>query len=42
MDAAMRMGIEAAEQMLAGHRDRAALDAFGRSNRVLETTALTA
>jgi protoporphyrinogen oxidase len=42
MDAAMRMGIEAAEQMLAGHRDRAALDAFGRSNRVLETAALTA
>ncbi len=42
MDAAMRMGIEAAEQMLAGRRDGAALDAIGRSNRVVETTALTA
>ena len=42
MDAAMRMGIEAAEQMLAGRRDGAALDAIGRSSRVVETTALTA
>ena len=42
MDAAMRMGIEAAEQMLAGQRDRAALDAIGRSTRVVEAAALTA
>jgi len=42
MDAAMRMGIQAAEQMLAGRRDGAALDAIGRSSRVVETTALTA
>jgi len=42
MDAAMRMGIEAAGQMLAGRRDGAALDAIGRSNRLVETTALTA
>jgi protoporphyrinogen oxidase len=42
MDAAMRMGIQAAEQMLAGRRDGYAIDAIGRSSRVLETTALTA
>jgi protoporphyrinogen oxidase len=42
MDAAMRMGIQAAEQMLSGRRDNAALDAIGRSTRVVETTALTA
>ena len=42
MDAAMRMGISAAEQMLAGRRDGAALDAIGRSSRVIETAALTA
>jgi protoporphyrinogen oxidase len=42
MDAAMRMGIEAAEQMLGGRRDGAALDAIGRSNTVVETAALTA
>jgi protoporphyrinogen oxidase len=42
MDAAMRMGIEAAHQMLAGRRDGAALDAIGRSKHVVETTALTA
>ena len=42
MDAAMRMGIQAAEQMLAGRRDGEALDAIGRSTRVVETTALTA
>jgi protoporphyrinogen oxidase len=42
MDAAMRMGLRAAEQMLAGRRDGAALDAIGRSTRVVETTALTA
>jgi protoporphyrinogen oxidase len=42
MDAAMRMGIQAAEQMLAGQRDGKAIDAIGRSSRVVETTALTA
>jgi protoporphyrinogen oxidase len=42
MDAAMRMGIAAAEQMLAGRRDAEAIDAIGRSKRVVETTALTA
>jgi protoporphyrinogen oxidase len=42
MDAAMRMGIEAADQMLAGRRDGGALDAIGRSTRVIETGALTA
>jgi protoporphyrinogen oxidase len=42
MDAAMRMGIQAAEQMLAGQRDGRAIDAIGRSSRLLETTALTA
>ena len=42
MDAAMRMGIVAAEQMLAGLHDGSALDAIGRSTRVVETTALTA
>jgi protoporphyrinogen oxidase len=42
MDAAMRMGVEAAEQMLTGRRDGEALDAIGRSTRVLETMALTA
>jgi hypothetical protein len=38
----MRMGIHAAEQMLAGRRDGTAIDAIGRSNRVVETGALTA
>jgi protoporphyrinogen oxidase len=42
MDAAMRMGIQAAEQMLAGRRDGEALDAIGRSTRVVEAAALTA
>ncbi|HEY3822125.1 MAG TPA: FAD-dependent oxidoreductase [Polyangiaceae bacterium] len=42
MDAAMRMGIQAAEQMLAGRRDGTAIDAIGRSTRVVETNALTA
>jgi protoporphyrinogen oxidase len=42
MDAAMRMGIQAAEQMLDGQRDAKAIDAIGRSNRVVETNALTA
>jgi protoporphyrinogen oxidase len=42
MDAAMRMGLQAADQMLAGQSDGEALDAIGRSSRVLETSALTA
>ena len=42
MDAAMRMGFEAAEQMLANRKDSEALDAIGRSTNVVETTALTA
>jgi protoporphyrinogen oxidase len=42
MDAAMRMGVQAAEQMLSGRSDGAAIDAIGRSGRVLETAALTA
>ncbi len=42
MDAAMRMGIQAADQMLAGQRDGKAIDAIGRSSRVVETSALTA
>ena len=42
MDAAMRMGIRAAEQMLDGQRDGKAIDAIGRSSRLVETTALTA
>jgi protoporphyrinogen oxidase len=42
MDAAMRMGIRAAEQMLAGRRDVTALDAIGRSAQVVEAAALTA
>lgn len=42
MDAAMRMGVHAAEQMLAGRRDTAVLDAVGRASRVVEAAALTA
>jgi protoporphyrinogen oxidase len=42
MDAAMRMGIEAADQMLTGRRDGGAVDAIGRSSHLLETTAITA
>ena len=42
MDAAMRMGTQAAEQMLEGRRDGAALDAIGRASHVVETSALTA
>jgi protoporphyrinogen oxidase len=42
MDAAMRMGVQAAEQMLSGRIDGEAIDAIGRSNRVVEATALTA
>jgi protoporphyrinogen oxidase len=42
MDAAMQMGMRAAAQMLSGERGGAAIDAIGRSARVIETTALTA
>jgi protoporphyrinogen oxidase len=42
MDAAMRMGVHAAEQMIDGRRDADALDAIGRSKSVVETSALTA
>jgi protoporphyrinogen oxidase len=42
MDAAMQMGIRAAEHMICGRYDGAAIDAIGRASRVLETTALTA
>ena len=45
MDAAMQMGMKAAIQMLAGERGAAsiaAIDAVGRSHRVVETSALTA
>jgi protoporphyrinogen oxidase len=42
MDAAMQMGIRAAEQMISGRRDSDALDAIGRASRVLEARALTA
>jgi hypothetical protein len=38
----MRMGIEAADQMLTGRRDGGAVDAIGRSSHLLETTAITA
>jgi protoporphyrinogen oxidase len=42
MDAAMQMGIRAAEQMISGRRDSEALDAIGRASHVLEASALTA
>jgi protoporphyrinogen oxidase len=42
MDAAMQMGIRAAEQMISGRRDSEALDAIGRASHVLEVSALTA
>ncbi len=42
MDAAMQMGTRAASQMVAGERGNAAIDAIGRSARVIETQALTA
>jgi hypothetical protein len=42
MDAAMQMGIRAAEQMISGRRDCEALDAIGRASQVLEASALTA
>jgi protoporphyrinogen oxidase len=42
MDAAMQMGIAAAELMLRGEQGTRALDAIGRSRRVLEAQAITA
>ena len=42
MDAAMQMGLRAADQMLSGRRDAIALDAIGRASRVVEAAALTA
>jgi protoporphyrinogen oxidase len=42
MDAAMKMGIRAAEQVISRRGDSSALDVIGRSNRVLEASALTA
>jgi len=42
MDAAMQMGVVAAQQMMRGERDVAALDAIGRARSTIETTALTA
>jgi protoporphyrinogen oxidase len=42
MDAAIQMGVRAAEQMISRHRNSAELDAIGRSNRVLEASAVTA
>jgi protoporphyrinogen oxidase len=42
MDAAMQMGVAAAEQMVRGEQGTRALDAMGRSSRVLEASALTA
>lgn len=42
MDAAMQMGLRAAEQMLSGQRDAMAIDAMGRASHVVEAAALTA
>jgi protoporphyrinogen oxidase len=42
MDAAMSMGVAAAESMLAGVRETTPLDAIGRKSRVIEVDALTA
>jgi protoporphyrinogen oxidase len=42
MDAAMRMGVLAAEQMLQGRLDGEEIDRVGRSSSVVETAALTA
>jgi len=42
MDAAMQMGIAAAEQMVRGEQGTRRLDAIGRSNRVIEAQAVTA
>lgn len=42
MDAAMQMGTRAAAQMVGGDRASGAIDAIGRSERVIETEALTA
>ena len=42
MDAAMSMGVHAAEEMLAGTRSIEAVDAIGRARSVIEAQALTA
>jgi protoporphyrinogen oxidase len=42
MDAAMSMGVHAAEEMLAGTRSIEAVDAIGRARGVIEAQALTA
>ena len=42
MDAAMQMGAQAAEQMMRGEQGTLALDAIGRSAKVIETQAITA
>ena len=42
MDAAMQMGMHAADQMISRHRDGVALDAIGRGSGVAEVAALTA
>jgi protoporphyrinogen oxidase len=42
MDAAMQMGLKAAQQMLAGERGGAGIDAIGRATKVIETSAITA
>jgi protoporphyrinogen oxidase len=42
MDAAMSMGVHAAEEMLAGVRSIAAVDAIGRARGLIEAQALTA
>lgn len=42
MDAAMQMGVVAAEQMMMGARDASRLDAIGRARHVVETRAVTA
>jgi protoporphyrinogen oxidase len=42
MDAAMSMGVHAAEEMLAGTRSIQAMDAIGRARGVIEAQALTA
>ena len=42
MDAAMQMGVAAAGEMLRGERASRAIDAIGRSTRLIEAQALTA
>jgi hypothetical protein len=42
MDAAMQMGIAAAEQMIRGEQGTRALDGIGRSRTVVEARAITA